>query len=142
VVLRAHWAAALERIAALPMASDAERYRNLHLLVSLLLAAGQAGWTIELGSPTAGHARRAAYELVGSINQPFYRTRSAAILITVLGLLNQERMLRHDGQDRLAALIDLIAAEFQRFPSYPSDGVHVGHDFGLFPLLLNGGRVP
>jgi hypothetical protein len=122
--LQAQWAGALRRAASSPATSDAERYRDLHLVVSLLLAAGQAGWTAVLDSPTADQACLAACRLADSIEQPFYRARGTAILATVLGLLGKERMLRHDGRDRLDDLLGVIAAEFRSVPSRPSDGVH------------------
>ena len=135
--LEAQWAAALKSVTAVSAASDSERYRNLHLLVNLFLAAGQAGWTNTLSSQSAHRAYQTAWRLVDSIKQPFYRTRAAAILVTVLSLLGRHDVLQHDGQDRVADLIELNAAEFQRVPSYRFDGVHFDRDFRLFPLLLS-----
>jgi hypothetical protein len=134
--LQAHWAASLRRISTMLATTDAERYRNLHLLVGLLHAAGQAGWTTALNSPAAMRASRAAWNLADSTEQPFYRARGAAVLIAVLGALGQEQMLWHDGQDRVAGLIGLLDQEFQRVPTRPPDGVHEGRDYRLFPLLL------
>jgi hypothetical protein len=134
--LQAHWATAVRRIAGMTVTSDGERYRNLHLLVALFLAAGQAGWAGALAAPSTKRAYLTASRLADSIVQPFYRGRAAAILATALGVLGAAEVLQREGRDRLAELMGLLASEFERFPAYPPDGVHVGRDYRLFPLLL------
>ena len=134
--LQAHWTVALQEVAMLPASSDADRYRNLHHLVSLLLAGAQSGWIKALGSLTAIRACQRAWDLVEAIQQPFYRTRGAAILLTVLGLLPEGNLLRQNEQDHLADLMDAIGAEFARDNRMPFDGVHQGRDYQVFPLLL------
>jgi hypothetical protein len=73
---------------------------------------------------------RRGWQLAAHIADSFYRGRAEAILLTVAGLL------RLDVADRLDGLLALIAGEFERVAARPSDGVHEGRDYRLFPLLL------
>jgi hypothetical protein len=140
-VLRESVATALHRLTLIPASSERARYEKLHLLAGLFLAAGRAGWgdliTVPWGpARTEPHGLAAAWHLLGSLSDPFYRARGAAILFTVLGLVGLGADASRDGGDALRALLDLLDTEFQRAPERPSDGVHEGRDYRLFPLSL------
>lgn len=140
-LLRESMATALYRLTMTPAPSEAARYEKLHLLAGLFLAAGRVGWsdliTAPLGpSRTEPHGLVAAWLLLDSLSDPFYRARGAAVLFTILGLVGLEKATARDGEEGLRVLLDLLDAEFQRAPERPSDGVHEGRDYRVFPLSL------
>lgn len=137
-LLRESVATASYRLTMTPAASEEARYERLHLLAGLFLAAGRAGWGDLMAAPsrTEPQGLAAAWRLLGSLSDPFYRGRGAAIFLTILGLVDPGAATSAEVEEGLRSLLNLLDAEFQRAPERASDGVHEGRDYRFFPLSL------
>lgn len=127
--LRRSLDAALARLSALPAESDRERYEIAHLIGKLLLTLGRSHW---LDSPHVTPAIASAFRLLDGIESFFHRSRAAAILLTILGAIGKSSAARKP----LANQLRLLDRAFAQQPNDRPDGVHVGLDYRLFPLLL------
>lgn len=128
--LRRELAAARDRIAALPAPTDQARYGNLQLLVNLVVAGAQAGWPEALGPAQLA----AAAQLVAPIADFFYHARGLALWQTVVGIV--EPRARAAAGDALGQLLDQLDLQVDLQLQRPTDGVHDGRDYLVFPLLL------
>lgn len=133
--LRRQLALLLERVAALPVASDQARYGNLHLLANLVLAAAQAGWIDSLPPSQLEAAER----LLAPIDDFFYHARGTAVWQTVISIVDQRA--RPSAGDSLRRLLDQLDMQLQRPGDRPCDGVHDGRDYLAFPMFLTLGAL-
>ena len=127
--LRRSLDAALARLSALRAESDRDRYEIAHLIGKLLLTMGRARW---LDSPCKNPAIASAFRLLDGIESLFHRGRAAAILLTILGAIGEPGAARKPLENQMR----LLERAFAQLPHDRPDGVHVGLDYRLFPLLL------